>query len=349
MFQIFNGSTRGLGANPQLEIYCRIGVGFRKYLHYLKGSRLHVFISIALRADESGWSDPTLSEIRSDTGYDPTTISETLTELCEVKIEDSRILFAIQERTKGKFDNNAYLIFPTAEEMLKYKDVERKPRGGRPSRGKPYTVSPNTEDTIVLNTNTEEGIKDSLSPKAKTGSQGKKKAAPKNDDLPPLSPKNRRERKPNHLMDMVATFCFKADTREEINANAGRIAKSEVVGELRDYLNVLYKIPEGEELSEDDQQKVADAVIHGRDGLMDMGAWWDTTYMQADGKPINRPNPLKFMSAFIDFVKWRRGELNKPKIVRKNGDEFYDERGSWMKMEDDKIWRYKGGEWVEAS
>jgi len=49
----------------------------------------------------------------------------------------------------------------------------------------------------------------------------------------------------------------------------------------------------------------------------------------------------------IEAVKNAEGRTERLRL--KNGDEFYDERGSWMKMEDDKIWRYKGGEWVEAS
>lgn len=149
MFQIFNGHTRGLGASPQLETYLKMGVNFRQHLHCFKGCNLAVFLCIVLHANDKGWSNPTLAQIKRETGYETATISATLTKLCSTKIDGCNLLFAMQERTKGKFKNNTYLIFPTKDEIAKYGEVARKPRGAKsPYTEKPYTVKPNTENPI---------------------------------------------------------------------------------------------------------------------------------------------------------------------------------------------------------
>jgi len=147
MFRIFNGQTRGLGESPQLEIFLNIGVKFRQYLHHFKGADLHVFLSILLHADDRGWSSPSLKQIKQETGYENSTISASLTRLCDTKIDGKRLLFAMQERTKGKFQKNAYLIFPTDEEITLHGKETRKPRvSNSPSTEKPNTVEPNSEN-----------------------------------------------------------------------------------------------------------------------------------------------------------------------------------------------------------
>ncbi len=153
MFQIFNGSVRGLGETPKQGIYLKMSVDFRKHLRHFKGAKLAVFISITLHADSKGWSTPPMSTLKNDTGYDEATISRAVTDLCKLLIDGSRVLLAIQERTKGKFVKNRYLLFPSAEEIAKHETVTRKPRrtakdtyGTEPQ--KPNSEKPNSENAI---------------------------------------------------------------------------------------------------------------------------------------------------------------------------------------------------------
>lgn len=156
MFQIFNGTTRGLGETPQLDTYLKMGVGFRKYLHHLKGANLAVFLCIVLHADERGWSTPSMNQLKDETGYQLGTVSAAVTSLCETIIEGKRLMFAMQERKRGRFKQNAYLIFPSPEEIALHTDAERKPRRDDPPHTiEPYTEKPYTEDRT-------NGIKHSL-------------------------------------------------------------------------------------------------------------------------------------------------------------------------------------------
>ena len=126
MFQIFNGNVRGLGENPQQGIWLKMSVDFRNHLHHFKGAKLAVFMDIAMHSDPQGWCDPSVERMASETGYNHSTISDALTDLCNTTIDGNRVLLVVQERTDGKFLKNRYLLFPSAAEIEKYESVSRK-------------------------------------------------------------------------------------------------------------------------------------------------------------------------------------------------------------------------------
>lgn len=163
MFKIFNGNVRGFGENPQQGIYAEISVDFRKHLRYFKGAKLAVFMAITLHADAKGRSSPSLHMLETETGYDGATISQALTELCKLEVDGKRVLLAVQERTKGKFVKNRYLIFPSTDEIAEFNEVARKPRrsaksAGKTESGKPSTDFPNTAEPNTVSPNTENAV-----------------------------------------------------------------------------------------------------------------------------------------------------------------------------------------------
>lgn len=124
MFQVFNGSRRGLGEDPAQSAYLKIDFNFREYLHHFKGARLAVFQAIALHANQEGWAWPSLALLADETGYRPETVSSALTDLCDMEIDGSRVLLAIQPRDEeGKLSGNRYLIFPSPEEITHYEGL----------------------------------------------------------------------------------------------------------------------------------------------------------------------------------------------------------------------------------
>lgn len=148
MFKIFNGQARGLGEQNQRSIYMQASVEFRAYLKYFKGSKLGVFMAISLHSDEQGWSFPTLALLAGETGYNETTISQTITDLCRTTIEGHRVLLCLQERDPQTkvFSRNKYLIFPTADEVRIWETEN--PDARKPRLGNPYTAQPEMEPSI---------------------------------------------------------------------------------------------------------------------------------------------------------------------------------------------------------
>lgn len=165
MISIFNGRTRGLGKESAADIYLQVSVSLRQHLHLFKGSKLGVFMAIALHSDQDGWSRPSLALLRHETGYNKETISQAVTELCQLEIAGERVLLVVQERLpSGLLDVNRYLVFPTKEEVEKYEgehsSLLRKARIGRetekigvaqPRPEKPYMVEPDTVAPYPVN------------------------------------------------------------------------------------------------------------------------------------------------------------------------------------------------------
>jgi hypothetical protein len=120
MISFFNGRKRSLGGETT-EVFAKVDVSFRDYLHLLKGAHLGVFLAIALHSNEEGWAWPSYSTLARETGYSEDTIRRTLTYLCELEIDGHRILLRYQPKTNdGTFQSNRYLLFPSAEEVARY-------------------------------------------------------------------------------------------------------------------------------------------------------------------------------------------------------------------------------------
>ena len=152
MISIFNGRTRTLGGSTS-EIYAQVSVDFRKYLHYLKGAKLGVFLAISLHTDADGWAWPSRDLLAWETGYTVTTISRTLTELCKITINGQRLLLRRQiPSPDGTFGSNHYLIFPSPAECARFESSRPSP----PCIKKPYTDKPHTDKPHTENRHTKE-------------------------------------------------------------------------------------------------------------------------------------------------------------------------------------------------
>lgn len=166
MISIFNGRTRELGKTERKDVFIQVSVSLREHLHLFKGCKLSVFMAIALHSDQNGWSHPSLRLLRKETGYNKGTISQAITELCQLEIAGERLLLAVQDRLgNGLLDVNRYLIFPSKEELNKYEEEDpqllrkaraRQPRPENPVMDeprpeKPYTVEPYTVGPDMVN------------------------------------------------------------------------------------------------------------------------------------------------------------------------------------------------------
>ncbi len=189
LITIFNGRKRGLGQNKD-DMYMQVSVHLREHLHLLKGAKLAVFLSIALRTDEHGWTSVQVSQISQDTGLkDKKTIEEALNELCNLVIDGHRVLL----RERRLFLGNRYLIFPSIEEISMYESDDssrgEKPpmtRGEKPpmTRGEkpPMTYKDNTkkdsEDTHTQETREETAPENSVCVSENSAENSARKSGP---------------------------------------------------------------------------------------------------------------------------------------------------------------------------
>jgi hypothetical protein len=157
VISIFNGRERTLGGQTS-DVHIQVSVGFRNFLHTLKGARLAVFLSIALHSDEHGWSWPGRGLISRETGYNTNTISQALSELCQTRIKGHRILLRHQPQAgNGNFKTNHYLIFPSPDEIAQYEHHQPEmllPCTAEPCTENPYTVKPCTVEPYTENLHT---------------------------------------------------------------------------------------------------------------------------------------------------------------------------------------------------
>ena len=120
MISFFNGRTRTLGGETA-EVFAKVDVTFRDYLHLLKGAHLGVFLAIALHGNEDGWAWPSYSTLVRETGYSDDTIRRALSHLCSLEIEGHRVLLRYQPQAReGTFQSNRYLLFPSRDEVARY-------------------------------------------------------------------------------------------------------------------------------------------------------------------------------------------------------------------------------------
>lgn len=120
MIEVFNGRNRKMGTGQKTDIHVKVYVELRKHLHLFKGSSLSVFLCIALHSDEHGWAFPSLDTISRETGLGHNAIYAAIAHLRVMEIEGKRVLIKYQKTEKGKFSSNHYLIFPSAEEVVKF-------------------------------------------------------------------------------------------------------------------------------------------------------------------------------------------------------------------------------------
>lgn len=118
-FAIFNGMSRGIGSEPTKEVYLKVGVGFRTYLHHFKGAKLAIFMAICLHMDEAGRSFPSYDTLMELTGLNRATVAKAVKELQATSIEGKSIIGVHRERDKrGRLvGNNHYTLFPTPSEL----------------------------------------------------------------------------------------------------------------------------------------------------------------------------------------------------------------------------------------
>jgi hypothetical protein len=120
MITFFNGRTRTLGGEAS-EVFAKVDVAFRDYIHLFKGANLAVFLAIALHADGDGWAWPSYPTLACETGYSEGTIRRALAHLCKLEINGHRVLLRYQPKAHGgTFESNRYLLFPSSEEVAQH-------------------------------------------------------------------------------------------------------------------------------------------------------------------------------------------------------------------------------------
>lgn len=123
MISIFNGRERRLGKTSD-RIFAQFDVAFRRYIHLFKNARLHVFLEIALHSDEWGFSWPSAATICRHTGYGEDTVWYAIRDLEALSLDGARVLQRYPARAPGnRVANNVYLVFPTDEEIERYRDA----------------------------------------------------------------------------------------------------------------------------------------------------------------------------------------------------------------------------------
>jgi hypothetical protein len=114
------------GAGTEQVFHMRMEARFREYLYHFKGPKLAIFLAIALHADDQGWAWPSLSLLSKETGYNITTISENVTELCAMQIDRHHVLIAVQAKdVTNRFKANRYLVLPSDAEVAEYAPMQR--------------------------------------------------------------------------------------------------------------------------------------------------------------------------------------------------------------------------------
>ena len=156
---IFNGRRREPGADSK-EVFAQIWLEALQYLRLFKGARLHVFLAIALHADEEGWAWPSYERLADETGYSRDTVCKALADLCELEIDGERVLLRYQPRAEeaGQFKSNRYLIFPKAADLEQYDGAGvlhlAGDTGGQFGQESRVEVSPTREKPYTVNTDT---------------------------------------------------------------------------------------------------------------------------------------------------------------------------------------------------
>lgn len=206
MISIFNGRSRSLGQSGG-AVFAQLSVDFRSHIHLFKGARLHVFLCIALHADENGWAYPGIeTRIKQETGYNRETIILALNDLCAMTIEGHRVLLAYQPvNQSGEFQSNRYLIFPTAQEIQEYELDNPRRRKSRnfpadsPSAAFPNTVNPNSAKPNTVQPHSEK--------------PHSKKNQPK---VEPSEPKPQRKKKQSSVAGVDGVLAHRATIVEDM-------------------------------------------------------------------------------------------------------------------------------------
>jgi len=152
MIGVYTKRMRSLNEEGKKVVTAWMDVGFREYVHKLKGARLAVFLVIALHTDENGWAFPSVKLLTKETGYSQDTVNDALNTLCSMTINGHRLLLRFQpKRDNGQFKSNRYLIFPSVQEQREYAETGIKHLGHKTGNGYDKRPPPRKEvETTVM-------------------------------------------------------------------------------------------------------------------------------------------------------------------------------------------------------
>jgi hypothetical protein len=121
VIKVFSGDWRGLDDKDR-GLFLMMDFRFRNILHLFHGPKLAIFFCIVLHADKEGRAWPGYDLMRKQTGYNKSTISAVLQELCKMEIEGQRVLLRYRVKDdRGRFDGSyRYIIFPRDEEISEH-------------------------------------------------------------------------------------------------------------------------------------------------------------------------------------------------------------------------------------
>lgn len=135
ILKIYNGKVRGFGGTVEGG-FVQLGFKFRKYMYHFKGAKLAILLCLILHSDEEGHSFPGYDLIEKETGFQSDAINTAIDDLCNMSIDDQRILLRYRVHDKsGKFvGGNHYIVFPFEKELTKFDKVDsiKEPHSEKP-------------------------------------------------------------------------------------------------------------------------------------------------------------------------------------------------------------------------
>jgi hypothetical protein len=138
VIKVFSGDWRGLGEKDR-GLFLMMDFRFRDILHLFHGPKLAIFFCIVFHADKEGRAWPGYELMQKETGYNKSTISAALQELCQMEIEGQRVLLRYRVKDeRGRFDGSyRYIIFPRDEEISEYEKPASPKKKEDPEISKP--------------------------------------------------------------------------------------------------------------------------------------------------------------------------------------------------------------------
>lgn len=101
------------GSTDGEERYLHILMAFRSSLRMFKGCRLSVLIALGLHCDEGGFVSVSNDRLSAETGYNKLTVAYTLADLCQLTINNHRVLVpCVESPSKRVSGDVSYQLFP---------------------------------------------------------------------------------------------------------------------------------------------------------------------------------------------------------------------------------------------
>ena len=95
------------------ERYLHILMAFRSNLRSFKGCRLSVLLALGLHSDEGGFVSVSNEMLSAETGYNKMTVAYTIADLCQLTVNDHRVLVpCVESPSKRASGNMSYRLFP---------------------------------------------------------------------------------------------------------------------------------------------------------------------------------------------------------------------------------------------